>query len=630
MRNNWLKAFYPLLFSLFVLLTLQASAQQKQSGSDPSITQHGVREVPVFGVINASEIQEDWGGVLKNSSTIHQPGVDLQKDEFLRLKAAANQAKAEAIENGTYPLSGYANKTQVADPPVVGNNFFANGNDGSIPNDNALAVGLDGKTASATNAKIYVFSETGTTLLNTSLNSFSNVPGINNNFKFDPKIVYDPVADRFILVFLNGASPNSSQVVVCFSQSGDPTGNWNFYGLSGNVIGNVWTDFPQIGLSNDELFITGNLFDNNDNAQGSAVWQIEKADGYAGNSLTVSTLSTPYFSLHPVQGGATLYGPAFYLIRNVNSGGSANVWVHKMTNTIANGGVLNSPVSLVSNLSYTLGPDANQKNSATLLQTNDCRIQSSYLENNRIEFVFNSGLGGVPSAYYGTIQLSPFDLNFSLLTATYVSFPDIEIGYPAIAYAGIQGVMGYNASLISFNYSSPTHYTGSAAVYANEDGDISDWVNLRVGSGPIGQGAQWRWGDYSDICERANNPGEAWVGGSYATGSGFTRTYISQIFRPGLVGTEPVEPTIEEQVSIYPIPSQDMVTLDFPVSQSGDHFLKIYDTNGKLVKEVISHFLRKGEGRLSFYTNPLPDGVYFVTVTRGEEQVLTEKFVVQK
>ena len=63
----------------------------------------------------------------------------------------------------------------------------------------------------------------------------------------------------------------------CIS-SNNPLDEWNVYMLTGDVLGtDHWTDYPAISLTNDELFITGNLLQHNVSWQEgfyqSLIWQ---------------------------------------------------------------------------------------------------------------------------------------------------------------------------------------------------------------------------------------------------------------------------------------------------------------------------------------------------------------------
>ena len=609
-------------FSFLFLLPAAADAQAPATG---------VRTLPAVqyqkvAVVDMSTVQDDWNPLLKTVRTIHQPGVNPEKDEFLRQKAAAN-AKLKALQaSGT---TAPAMKTTAGSPPTKVTGFPGNAHQND-PADNAMAISAEGLILSSVNSNIYVYDSAGAQLSAKSLIAFAQGANI-NFFVFDPKIVYDPVADRYVVVFLAGSNSSNSSVVVGFSQSNNPSGLYNIYTINGNFNNEgTWTDFPQIGLSTDELFITGNRFSNDGNSSpGAAVWQVDKAAGYSGaSSLTVVPHAADgQFSLHPVEGGLNLYGPHFYLIRS-GTGAGNSVSLYRITNNIANNGILEPPLTLTLNNSYTVAPDANQSGTSVILRTNDVRVQSSYFENDRIEFTLNSSVNGLPGIMHGTIEVSSFILSFSSASAELVSYPDYHISYPAIAYAGTTSTNGDNHSVISFNFAGPNHRPGCAALWLDENG-YSPLVELRAGINPIFAG-QNRWGDYTDSQERPGHPGEIWVAGSFGNSSSDQRTYLAQVGAPVPVANESsIFEDAADELEAWPSPANTRINFEFPVETEGEYQLVIRDIQGREIKRLVKNWLRVGEARVAFDTDALPAGMYLVSVENENLRVFSKQFAVQ-
>ena len=101
-----------------------------------------------------------------------------------------------------------------------------------------------------------------------SLHLFASAAGLSpvgnqNNFKYDPKIIYDPEADRFIAVLLNGTN-QFNWIVLGFSQTNDPAGTWNIYKLYGDYDADTtWFDYPAVAMTHGEFFLTGNKLEYN-------------------------------------------------------------------------------------------------------------------------------------------------------------------------------------------------------------------------------------------------------------------------------------------------------------------------------------------------------------------------------
>ena len=83
------------------------------------------------------------------------------------------------------------------------------------------------------NSSIEVKSPQGILRLGMTLEDFADALPT-NAFMFDPKINFDPIADRYIMTWLGGNNPNTSIIVFAFSETNDATGDWNLYGFTGN------------------------------------------------------------------------------------------------------------------------------------------------------------------------------------------------------------------------------------------------------------------------------------------------------------------------------------------------------------------------------------------------------------
>jgi hypothetical protein len=622
MRNR-----YKIQFAIAVLLLLGtglANAQQKADAPSLDAVRTQLAPVQRLGVINMREESEDWNPFFKTVEKLPAPGIDARKDRVAALKDEANRVHAALIASGVPATS--SSKISANTPPTLGSNFFGNSYGGGDPADNALAVSAGGLMISGNNSRFHTYDETGTQTSSKSFTQFASAGGVSTNFTFDPKCAYDPIEDRFVVAFLNGGSSSSSKVVIGFSQTNDPAGAWNVYAINGNVNNlGVWTDFVQIGLNSNELFVSGNPFTNAGSSQGAVVWQINKTEGYTGATLNpVQHYITGGFSLHPVQGGDTLYGPNMFFLES-DLGSSSSINLHQITNSIANNGVLNSPVGFTLNNSYAIPPVADQRGTTLNLKTNDTRVQSSYFRNGRIEFVLNSAVNGMAGVFYGTGEISPFLLSFSSFTGQFLNYSDLDIAYPSIAYAGQQDLSGVNHSYIAFNTSGPNNFPGMAAVYVDEGG-FSPKVVIKEGVNFVNS-ADNRWGDYADLCERKDHPGEVWAAGTMGNSAQQQRTYIGQLFPPVPVATQPVMDN-GTKMDVFPNPATEMVKFEFPVEVAGEYKVLVRDIQGNLVKLVIEDWLVPGRALLTFNAQYLASGTYFVVVENEQKRLFNERLVV--
>ncbi len=622
---------FTLLVICGILLNSSLSGQGVQV-DDPTTFTSEVQSVERLGTVNLSEAVDPWDPYLKTTKMAPAPGSDdspsdrdLEAEENKRLRAEWELQQAQG---------GSSQKTTAGPAPVQGTNFVGNTYNFFAPADNTIAISAGGDMISGTNARFHTYTETGTSLGATTLTGFfSGLPGV-AQFKYDPKVIYDVAEDRFIVVCLAAFDSINSRVLVGFSQTSNPGGNYNLYALDGNPFSNgLWTDYPQIGLNQNELFISGNLFTDANNPQfaQNAIWQIEKADGYNGIALDFVTHTNSFFSVHPVTGATSLYGPQMYFVSS-ETGNPTGMYLHTISNSIANGGTL-QPANAF-NISPSIGNSAaaDQPSPGVDFTAAGTRVRDAYFENNRIEFVMNSSVAGRPAVYHGTAFISPLGPTFSNFSGDYIFYNDIELGYPCIAYGGSQHSSGRNRSFVGFNFCSPTVFPSNGACFVDENG-FSDYVTCRSGVNyiiPISSGQAIRWGDYTGIVNRPGSPGEAWMAASYGNSQRREVTHISQLTPPVPVSADVPDP-LAPSLQVYPNPVvEERVMFTFPVEEFGRYDLVIRDVEGREIKRWTEYTLRIGDATTHFKTDALSNGIYFVTVESKDGPIFHEKFVVNK
>ena len=291
--NFWITRFCSLLLLFFIVESV--SGQEKVSYKKQILT------VQKLGEINPKLIKEDYQPKVSN---LEMPSPGSAKFELQQLKKKSaklyprttqNKSSWEASETSDltatdgFPLATYT-YIQALDDTIV--NYLA----GGIPNDNTLSISDNGMMITAYNSSIFAYdTEADTLLFSTSLHAFSSEFTLND--KYDPKTLYDPITDRFILVFLNGRLSTNMRIIVCFSTTNNPSDPWNLYEVPGNPLNDTtWTDYPAIAITENELFLTGNLLRDNEPWQTgfsqTVVWQIDLQNGYSGDSTLTTQLWT--------------------------------------------------------------------------------------------------------------------------------------------------------------------------------------------------------------------------------------------------------------------------------------------------------------------------------------------------
>ncbi len=592
-------------------------------------------KTPLAAVINMSNKDEDFDPklmLIKAANPLPATTYNLNK-QMLDAK------HFESMQNYNGKSVNVLNKTAVPQPVQL-KGFKANITQGT-PNDNDIAVSNAGIICSVVNTNMNILNDTGKVLSSRTLSSIAK--GITNlNRTYDPRIIYDPEADRFILVFMQGSTSKDTRIIVGFSQTNDPALNWNFYTIRGNLFGDSsWSDYPIISISNHELFLTVNrLKDNTYWKNGfieSFIWQMDKDNGYKGDTLNqkvyydIKYNNKPIWSICPAKGGSKLYGPAmqFFSVRP-DQLWNDTVFVHEITKTLKSGKAeLKLRVAKADN-HYGLQPNAFQPNGKKL-QTNDARILSAMYENGIFYMVGNSVDARYNAAGFYLITINNYWSNDSLNAKLQIISSDtMDYGYPSIAYCG-EG-LGDNSAMITCSHVSPRTFPGNSLVYVDRNLNPSTPAIMKLGESNIlliGDTLE-RWGDYSGIQRKYNDRGKVFYNGSFGYNND-NRTWIGiSKNTDAKLGNEDINRLKNQQlsdVSVYPIPAKEYVNIDFTNEEKKVLNFILIDMQGKETL-LLTERAKAGINRFVFNALNLNNGYYQLVIKDGETLLHSKKIMV--
>lgn len=592
-------------------------------------------KVPLGRVFEPDSLSTVKSTVLQVVSALPMPaGVDPA------IKYRAGLHRRENMSSGP----GFTSAKRSVMMPVVQAGFSGALNEGT-PNDNNLAVNNDSFVVSVLNTFIRVYTTGGVFKKNWSLEFFprdinASRPGSGVGTldrSYDPKILFDPVANRFILVYLEGSESSDTRIIVAFSKSSNPLSGWNVYQLTGNPDGGkLWTDYPMIAINGEELFITVNILkDNTDWRDGftqSIIWQLPKNNGYSGDTLDYNRWSNirhngkPVWNICPVQ-SAFLPGKNGLYFLSVEPGDAQNdtVYLHSISASFEKDPQYSLKV-LKTDKPYGLPPYAPQPASGFRLQTNDARVLGAYFANDRIQYVqtsINPG-NGRSSVYHGVLQFP--DNPQPEVRGNYISYDSLDIAYPTIVCAG-NAVYG-RQSLITFSHTGESIFPGTSAVYYDNSGNYSDLLMVKKGEGYINSfipDSAERWGDYTCIQRRYGSNNEYWLAGSYGKANNAVGTWVAKlgVNDPG-VGLQAAGP--EKQVQeVYPNPVSDVLTFSFRMQSAATVQICISDAGGRQV-ELLQLQTESGMQKAFLNTAALAPGLYVYTVKTGSQIIANGRF----
>ncbi|MCC5916088.1 MAG: hypothetical protein JJU02_02050, partial [Cryomorphaceae bacterium] len=327
---------------------------------------------------------------------------------------------------------------------------------GGIPNDNTLAINNDGILLSAINSLVYAHDMNADTAIfpnfSISLGQIA-LPFGHHNY-YDPKLLYDPDEDRFILTFLANNRPENSFLVFAFSSTSNPLDDWHVYQIPGNPLNNNrWTDFPCLAITKDEVIYTANFIIPDVSWQagfdGSMIWQLDKHAAFRGDDSLPARLwhdvrhdGKFIRNLHPVNGATGITDEVILLSNRNFDIENDTFFVVKLH------GAMNDPDAFLdikavrSNTPYGLAPNGRQVNTdpndpTDGLDINDSRVLGAFIESGNIQFVGNTvnPQTGFAAIYHGFIRDAGTN---PTITGHIIGHEVRDFGYPNIAWTGQQ------------------------------------------------------------------------------------------------------------------------------------------------------------------------------------------------
>lgn len=461
----------------------------------------------------------------------------IQKHEYNALLLKYFQSKNENNKSTTVSLLQLKS-------PVIGNNFSGNDIGTSTPLDNSIAIANNGWIVSVTNSILNIYKA------DSCENSGISIP-LTTYFEkyfddigpvFDPHVIYDLTADRFIFVCITGTNePAKSKFLIGFSKSNNPNDGWWPYTASGNPFDdNSWVDYPNIGISENEMYLTGNLIDKssgNKKYNPSIIYTFRKSIGYSGGnynsfpksvSLMSNLIGNP-ISILPVSDGQSSKGAGIYLISTFEpSISNSGIQLYHITDDLPNDPDL--IYNVVPSLPYLVPSVTSQLNyTKDSLQTGDRRIRSGFYLNGIIHFVFsskmNSGWTGIVYNRLDVITLKNISDN--------IEEEGSACAYPSVASFALDE--SDKSVMIAFCKSGPNIYPEIRVTLFDDNMNQSNQSLVRKGDDYVDVlnkqiPPTLGWGDYTGICRKHNSSfPSVWLSAAYGTSGHKWDTWISEV-----------------------------------------------------------------------------------------------------
>lgn len=592
--------------------------------------QNKILTTPLMGTAVLKDIPDNYNATIAN---LEAPEVE----------GASEQRKLADIKKESKRLYPYkkspAAKITAATLPTMGLNFIADSNT-QIPPDNYMAINKNRKSVSVINGTICIHdANTGRFLYRKDLKSFSSAVGLNstfNDYRFDPKVIYDPEADRFICVMLN-STKSWNYIVLAFSKTNDPAGAWNFYKLYGDYnYDTSWFDYPAISITKNDFFLTGNKIKNDSSWQAgfkkTLIYQIRKREAFNGDSVLPYQIwdNAQYNGkfircLHPVKAGDQLAARSQYFLSTRNFDiTNDTVFLVKIPDSLGAPGTL-SITPIKCDKPYGVPPNGRQPDTTATLATNDGRVLGAFMHNNEIQFVSTSinTVNGNSAIYHGIISNVA---TTPTCQGKIVSVDSLDYGYPNITFAGTSTTK--NQAIISCNFTGPRTFPGVAAIYFDGT-DYSNPLMVKRGFNSIKVLTQkeQRWGDYMGSQIEWGATGVVWIEGIYGRSNRTYGCYMAQIKAPTFTGI-PTAPQQGTESTLYPNPAWEFIRFKFELATEQLLDFAIYTIDGKLVDHLPLQMAKQGLNELQFNIGSLAKGQYIIKgLGNNSNTVMSQSFI---
>ncbi len=460
----------------------------------------------------------------------------------------------------------------------------------------------------------------------------------------DPRVIYDPTVQRWFAsqVDFNAAAAASGQdptleannFLFAVSDSSDPRGPWHGFKFPADPDYGTFADFPTLGVDADAVYISGDMFQGEENPVGASLVSIPKADLLL--STPVITNRTWFGVMDHSERGEILQpaicfdGSCSGKVLAMGDIGSdsdphSNIVMSVVQNAAGPGATLSSATSI--NVSpYSVPFDfemgyplftAVQPDGTSTLQVNDARLSAKVY-----------GVGGVLYAVHNTefngrIAIRWYRIDAAaqtLLESGTIADPNLDLYFPSIA-ANANGVVviAYNASgsgigtyISSYalagatangvtTFGSPVLLKAGAVSYHDLNEILAELLELPV--------AYSRWGDYSAISVDPSDPSHFWIIQMYPSD-----TY-PDLFDAGIWSTQITELLVESPVHLSITRSNSNVVVFWPdtaASYNLESNTNLALTNGWT---VINSGFSTNNG-LIYFQSPMTNGAKYFRLHR--------------
>ena len=372
------------------------------------------------------------------------------------------------------------------------------------PPDTNGAVGRDKLMVPLNSNYVVQRKSDGATLSSVSMTAFWEPVGAHN--PFDPRVLYDPYANRWLASAADDPLLSSSLILYGISDTDDPLGRWHLYAIHSDETGATWADFPTLGFSRSTVAIGVNMFSRSSlNYVRGRLIVLDYPSLQAASGGDPQGIDIPgEFAMQP----AVTYAPTettIYLVEHLDSlSATYRFWsLSGSTLTLVGGAPRTNPLGgYASAGAFDLEP----QQSGDGISAGDARIGNVVFRNGHVWYAQSVGLppGGTGYAIATAVQWVELDTSGAFVQGGRIADPRANPWNGGHSYAfGSLAVNARNDVLVGFSEFESDDFADAGYAFrsgSDPPGVMGLPVTLKDGEGPYvkrREDDRNRWGDYS-------------------------------------------------------------------------------------------------------------------------------------
>jgi hypothetical protein len=359
---------------------------------------------------------------------------------------------------------------------------------------------------------------TGQQLANSSTDAFWQSLGLSPSTAFDPRVVYDPISQRFFASASGALTGANTPIFIAVSKDSNPLDGWAGCSLS-SQYSSTRADYPMLGVDKNGVYISVNEMHLNDNGLtgNSELFAIPKADllwGGAGQPASptaanatrivrtnnLSIMPSDDFNSSKAAGDPEILTLAFP---------SQTEWEDLYSLTWSGGtATLSGPTAVSSGVQVTSGPANPAEPQSWALEDQGQQKNANRVVNGSLYTVADAYVNNRFGLVWSKIRLS----DHSVLASGSIADPSADL------FMGSLAVNDSGDMAIGFTKTSATQDPSAYVWERLADGTTSDQTETGVGTAVYSDGGNpSRWGDYSATWVDPSDSSMFWSIQEYAT-----------------------------------------------------------------------------------------------------------------